>query len=188
MAQNATVFKAELQIADVDRGYYSDHALTIARHPSETDERMMVRLLAFALYADDALQFGKGISTDDEPALWHKDLTGAVDRWIEVGLPDERDLRRACGRARHVVVLAYGRTADAWWQQNSAGLGRLANLTVLSLPVAESRSLAALASRTMQLHATIQDGTILITTGTDALHVTPRVLQRAHGDTVPGGG
>lgn len=188
MAQNATVFKAEIRIADLDRPYYGSHTLTLARHPSETDERMMVRLLAFALYADDALVFGKGISTEDEPALWHKDLTGAVERWIEVGLPEERELRRACGRARQVAVLAYGRTADAWWQQNGDALARLPNLTVLSLPVAESRALSALASRTMHLHATIQDGTVLMVTGADALEIAPRVMKRAEGDAVLGSG
>jgi uncharacterized protein YaeQ len=110
MAIKATVFKADLQIADMDRHYYAGHALTLARHPSETDERMMVRLLAFALFADDALTFGKGMSSDDEPDLWHKDLTGEIKRWIEVGLPDERAIRKACGRG-DVVVISYGRAA-----------------------------------------------------------------------------
>src|SRR5476651_2124506 len=99
MALKATIFKADLQIADMDRGYYRDHALTLARHPSETDERMMVRLLAFALNADENLAFGKGLSAEDEPALWLRDLTGAIGLWIEVGLPDEKAVRKACGRA-----------------------------------------------------------------------------------------
>ena len=99
MALKATIFKAELQVSNVDRNYYGDHALTIARHPSETDERMMVRVLAFALHAHPALAFGKGIGADDEPDLWQKDLTGAVDLWIDVGQPDDRRIRRACGRA-----------------------------------------------------------------------------------------
>jgi len=103
MALKSTIFKAELSIADIDRGYYRDHALTIARHPSETDERMMMRILAFALHADDALEFGRGLSADDEPDVWRRDLTGAVEQWIEVGLPDERVVRKACGRARDVL-------------------------------------------------------------------------------------
>ena len=102
MAIKATVFKAALQVADMDRHYYAEHALTLARHPSKIDERMMVRLLAFALYAVDALTFGKGISGDGEPDLWHKDLTGAIVRWIEVGLPDKRAIRKASGRAKGV--------------------------------------------------------------------------------------
>jgi uncharacterized protein YaeQ len=117
MALKSTIFKAELSVADIDRGYYRDHILMIARHPSETDERMMVRLLAFALHADDALTFGRGLSTQDEPDVWRRDLTGAIEQWIDVGLPDEREVRKACGRAREVYVLAYGgRAVDLWWQ------------------------------------------------------------------------
>ena len=104
----STIFKAGLSIADVDRGYYRDHALTIAQHPSETEERMMVRLLAFALHADETLEFGRGLSTDGEPSLLRRDLTGAIEQWIDVGLPEEREVRKACGRAREVHVLAYG--------------------------------------------------------------------------------
>ena len=117
MAIKSTVFKATLQIADMDRHYYAEHALTLAQHPSETDERLMVRLLAFALYADAALAFGKGISSDDEADLWCKDLTGAIERWIIVGLPDERTVRKASGRADQVVVIGYGRSADIWCDQ-----------------------------------------------------------------------
>jgi uncharacterized protein YaeQ len=159
MALKSTIFKAELQIADLDRNYYQNHALTVARHPSETDERMMVRVLAFALYADSALAFGKGLSAEDEPDLWRKDLTGAIELWIEVGLPDEKRIRRACGRARQVVVLSYGgRVADMWWQQNQAALKRQDNLAVINLSPEDSRALAALAARGMQLQCTLQDG------------------------------
>ena len=128
MASNATVFKAVLQISDVDRGYYHDHALTLARHPSETDERMMVRLLAFVLHAHEALAFGRGLSTEDEPDLWQKDLTGAIELWIVVGQRDEKSIRQACGRAKQVFIYTYGgRGADLWWEQNRAKLVRLDN-------------------------------------------------------------
>lgn len=163
MAIKSTIFKAELQIADMDRNYYHDHALTIAQHPSETDERMIVRVLAFALHADEALSFGKGLSADDEPDLWQKDLTGAIELWIDVGLPDERLIRKACGRARQVVVYTYGgRGADIWWNQNGSKLERLNNLTVINLPETTSQALATLVQRTMQLQMTIQDGEIWI--------------------------
>lgn len=159
MALKSTIFKAELQIADLDRNSYQNHALTVARHPSETDERMMVRVLAFAMYADSTLAFGKGLSTEDEPDLWRKDLTGAIELWIEVGLPDEKRIRRACGRAAQVVVVTYGgRVADMWWQQNKGALQRQDNLTVINLPAEDSRALAALAARGMQLQCTLQDG------------------------------
>ena len=179
MAIKATVFKAALQIADMDRHYYADHALTLARHPSETDERMMVRLLAFALYADEALTFGKGMSSDEEPDLWHKDLTGAIERWIEVGLPDERILRKACGRAEQVVVIIYGRSADIWWNENRSKLQQLDKLTVLKLDSETTLALAALASRTMQLQCTIQEGHIMMTSDAGMIEVAPVVL---HGE------
>ncbi len=139
MALKSTIFKIELQIADMDRGYYADHALTIARHPSENDERMMARVLAFALHAHEALAFGRGLSADDEPDLWRRDLTGAIEQWIDVGQPDERLLRKACNRSQEVVLLTYGRTAEVWWAQNRNALERLANLRVLHLPAEMSQ-------------------------------------------------
>jgi uncharacterized protein YaeQ len=162
MAIKATIFKADLQIADIDRNYYADHALTLARHPSETDERMMVRLLAFALNAHAALSFGQGLSTDDEPDLWQKDLTGAIELWIDVGLPEEKQVRRACGRAGRVIVYTYGSGAEIWWGQNGARLARNRNLAVFRLPVPTTRDLARLAHRNMKLHCTIHDGQISV--------------------------
>jgi uncharacterized protein YaeQ len=178
MAPNATIFKALLHIADVDRHYYEDHPVTLARHPSETDERMMVRLLAFAFHAREALLFGRGLSTEDEPALWQKDLTGLIELWIEVGLPDEKTLRQACGRAKQVYVYAYGgRAADQWWKENVATLERLKNLSVMNLSPEGSRALAGLAQRNMELHCTIQDGQVLIGDGTTAVQVEVTTLK-----------
>lgn len=178
MAIKSTIFKAELQIADMDRNYYHDHALTIAQHPSETDERMMVRLLAFALHADEALSFGKGLSADDEPDLWKKDLTGTIELWIDVGLPDEKLIRKACGRARQVIVYTYGgRGADIWWNQNSSKLERLNNLTVINLPETTSQGLATLVQRTMQLQMTVQDEEIWISDDKFRIQVEPAKLK-----------
>jgi len=177
MAIKATVFKAALQIADMDRHYYADHALTLARHPSETDERMMVRLLAFALYADELLAFGKGMSNDEEPDLWQKDLTGAIERWIDVGLPDERAIRKACGRAAQVVVISYGRAAPIWWNENRSKLQRLSNLTVLNLANETTQALAALANRNMQLQCNIQENDIMMTSAAGMIEVEPEVWQ-----------
>ena len=172
MAPNATIFKALLHIADVDRHYYEDHTVTLARHPSETDERMMVRLLAFAFHAHETLLFGRGLSAEAEPALWQKDLTGLIELWIEVGLPDEKALRQACGRAQQVCVYSYGgRAADQWWKENVAALERLKNLTVMNLSPEGSRALAGLAQRNMELHCTIQDGQLLIGDGTNAVQI-----------------
>jgi uncharacterized protein YaeQ len=177
MALKSTIFRMALQVADVDRGYYADHPLTIARHPSETDERMMLRVLAFALHADPGLTFGKGLSTDDEPDLWRRDLTGAIRLWIDVGLPDEKLVRRACGRAEEVVIYAYGRGAELWWSRSQAVLGRSQNLRVLSVPAATGRDLAQLAQRTMQLQCTIQDGHVWLGDKDAAVEVALTTLQ-----------
>lgn len=179
MALRSTVYKAALQVADMDRGYYAEHALVVARHPSETDERMMVRLLAFALNADEALAFGRGLSADDEPDLWRKDLTGAVDLWIEVGLPDEKWLRKACARARQVGLYAYGRTADAWWRQNRDKLARLDNLQVFRLAADDTAALARLADRNMQLQCNVQDGEAWVGNGVEDVRVMPEKLHPA---------
>lgn len=172
MATNATIFKVTLQIADMDRNYYQDHVLTLARHPSETDERMMVRVLAFARHAHEALVFGRGISVGDEPDLWQKDLTGNIELWIEVGQPDEKEIRRACGRARQVVIYTYGgRGVDLWWEQNRGKLERAENLTVLNLSLDLSRALAKLTQRNMQLQCTLQEGQVWIGDGNVAMQI-----------------
>lgn len=177
MALKATVYKVELSIADLERGYYAEHNLTIARHPSETDERMMVRLFAFALFADEALSFGKGLCVEDEPDLWQRDLTGAIERWIDVGQPDEKWIRKACGRAREVVVIPYGRAADIWWNGLRNKVARLANLTVLNLEPEAAPALAALTGRSMRLQCTVQDGQVWITDGEATVLIEPRRLQ-----------
>jgi uncharacterized protein YaeQ len=159
MALRATIYKADLNVADNDRGYYGSHSVTVARHPSETDERMMVRLLAYAVFADDTetLTFTKGLSDTDEPDLWRLDLTGAVTQWIEIGLPDERRLLKACGRADDVVVIAYGRNAQLWWDGVKNKLSRTNKLRAFVLDVEGTLALASLAQRKMVLNINIQD-------------------------------
>jgi uncharacterized protein YaeQ len=179
MAIKATIFRAELSIANIDRGYYADHSLTIARHPSETDERMMVRLLAFALHAAPGLEFGRGLSSEDEPDLWQRDLTGAIDRWIEVGLPDEREVRKACGRAREVDVLAYGgRAVELWWEDGRKTLERQERLAVSEVPTEASRALAQMADRSMTMQVTIQHEHISITDNETSIGTELQVLKR----------
>jgi uncharacterized protein YaeQ len=180
MASNATIFKATVQISDMDRQYYQDHALTLARHPSETDERMMVRLLAFVLHADEALSFGPGLNTEEEPALWRKDLTGAIDLWIDVGQPDEKTIRQACGRAKQVYIYTYGGSgADQWWGKNLATFERLNNLAVMNLPLDGSRALTTLAQSSIQLQCTIQEGQIWLGNGITTAHIELAILKHA---------
>ncbi|GGE66294.1 hypothetical protein GCM10011533_18200 [Streptosporangium jomthongense] len=177
MALKATVFKATLNIADMDRHYYADHHLTIAQHPSENDERMMIRLLAFALNANENLEFTKGLSTDDEPELWQKSLSDEIELWIELGLPDESRLRKACNRARQVILYAYGgRAVPLWLEKNQTKLTRFDNLTIINLPAESTERLAGLAERNMNYQVTIQDGEVSFSNEDTLASITPEPL------------
>lgn len=177
MALKSTVFKAELQVSDLDRGHFAEYALTVARHPSETDDRMMVRVLAFALFAGPDLVFGKGLSSEDDCALQEIDPSGVLRTWIEVGQPDESRIRKGCNKADRAVVLSYGsRAVDVWWQQISPLLARFDNLTVLRLTAEETQALGQLAERTMKLSCTIQEGTIWLACGDRSIELSPEIL------------
>lgn len=174
MALKSTVYRLQLNIADMDRDYYADHNLTLACHPSETEERLMVRVLAFALYASEDLQFTRGLSSEDEPDLWRKDLTGDILHWIELGMPDETRIRKGCHRAARATVITYGDRAPAiWWEKIRASLQRFDNLDVLNIPEETSQALAALADRGMELQVSIQDGAVWISAGDSQLEVRP---------------
>ena len=176
MALTATTFRVELAISDMDRNYYATHALTLAQHPSETDDRMMVRLLAFALHADERLVFGKGISNPEEPDLWRKDLTGEVDEWIDLGQPDEQRIRKACGRARHVVVVNYaGRAADVWWEKNRTAFLRVNNLSVIDIATPAVEALTTLIARNMRLQCMIQDRQVQIFGDDKSISIDPSI-------------
>jgi len=180
MAIKATIFKVKLQVADMDRAYYDDLSLTIAQHSSETDERTMIRLLAFALHASEGLKFTEGISAEDEPDIWRKSLSGEIEIWIDVGLPDEKRIRKACNRAKTVYIYAYGgRTVQTWWQPIAENLSRHKNLKVIILPPTATRSLGELAQRTMALQCTIQDGQIWIGDSINNVFVEPEILYGA---------
>ncbi|MEO7495420.1 MAG: YaeQ family protein [Massilia sp.] len=171
MALKATIYKADLQLADMDRNVYDTCSLTLARHPSETDERMMIRLLAYAIHANEALTFTKGLFDTDEPDLWQKDLTGAIELWIEVGQPDEKRLMKACGRSAKVIVYSYSATSHIWYKQIANKLERAKNLTVINIPAEASVQLEKLCNRNMQLQCTIQDGQIWLTDSVDTVLV-----------------
>lgn len=182
MALKSTIYKAQLAVADIDHGYYADHALTLARHPSETDERMMVRLAALAFHAhelqtvcggDGTLAFGKGLSDPDEPDVWLRDFTGATRRWIEVGQPDEVAMTKACRQADQVAVYAFHHAAEVWWKGVETKLTRLANLQVWRVPAEVSQELAKLAQRSMQLQATLQEGVLMLGDGQRTVDIEP---------------
>lgn len=182
MALRSTVFKASLQIADIDHGYYADHTLTLARHPSETDERMMLRLAALAFQAhqlqdlcggDATLAFGAGLSDPDEPDVWLRDFTGRTRLWIEVGQPEEKPLLKACARADAVVLYAFSHAAEVWWKGIGNKLGKAQNLEVWRVPAVTSQALAALAQRSMQLQATLQEGVLSLGDATQHIDIEP---------------
>lgn len=177
MALKATICKAELGIADMDRHYYADHALTIAQHPSENNERLMLRLLAFALFANERLEFTRGISTDDEPDLWQKNYHDEIELWIDLGQPSEKRLRKACGKAQRVVVISYGGgSAEHWWQQHQAYCERFTNLTVLYITPEQSATLLPLQQKSMRLQFNIQEDDVSISGDSEQANCTPIVL------------
>lgn len=176
MAPNATVYKCELQVSDMDRHYYASHNLTLAQHPSETEARLMARLLAFALHADDRLEFGKGLSDEDEPALWRRDYTGDIEQWIELGHPDESRLRKASGRARDVVVVTYaGHASELWWTRNAQALSKLRSLTVIDLAPDDVDAAVTMLARGMRLTAMVQDGELQLMDETRSIAMRPVV-------------
>ncbi|MEY4863356.1 MAG: hypothetical protein RLZ51_1451 [Pseudomonadota bacterium] len=184
MALRATVHKLDLSIADIDRGVYGDHSLTLALHPSETAERMMLRVLAFILHADADLRFGPGLSSEGEADLLLSDPTGRIRLWVEVGLPESKWIRKAASQADAVSVLAYGgHKAEVWWRAQQADLERFDALEVILIAPEQSAALAALAARTMRLQATVQEGQVWVSASDDpgkaAVLIEPQHLRRA---------
>ena len=182
MALKSTIFKANVAIADIDHAYYADHQLTLARHPSETDERMMIRLVALALNAhrlqtecggDGVLAFGAGLSNPEDPDVSLRDFTGQTRLWIEVGQPEDKPLAKACGKSDQVSVYCFHHAAEVWWRGIETKLTRLQNLSVYRVPTVASLALAALAQRSMQLQATIQEGTLMLGDGSRSVDIEP---------------
>ncbi|MCS6762753.1 MAG: YaeQ family protein [Candidatus Protistobacter heckmanni] len=177
MALRSTIYKADLQIADMDRNYYGSHALTVARHPSETDERMMVRILTFALNAEEALAMSKGLSGPDEPDIWAKDLTGAIEHWIDLGQPDEKRMSKASSRATRATVYPFGPAADVWWKPLENKVARLDNLRIVRIAARSAQALAGLAERGMELQVTVQDGQAWVSSAKDSVEVELETLK-----------
>ena len=176
MALSATICKADLNIVDMDRHYYQQHSLTVAQHPSENDERLMIRLLAFALHADEFLSFTKGLSTDDEPDLWQKSLSGEIELWIELGLPSEKRLKKACGRAQQVILYSYGTgSAEQWWKQIQPQVSRFKNLSVRHLDSSITRELASGMRRNLDIQVSIQDSEVTWDSDQKTLSFRPEV-------------
>ena len=162
MALKSSIYKAKLNVTDMDRHVYQEFPLTIACHPSETEARMMLRILAFAMHANERLEFGRGISTDNEPDLWQKSLSDDIELWIDLGAPDESLIRKASGRAKKVILYAYGdRSASVWWSKQERAFKRFSNLRVVQISDDSLNALAELASSNMSLQCVIEDGQVV---------------------------
>ena len=174
MAQKSTIYKVELSVSDMDRHYYETHKLTVAKHPSETDERLMVRLVAFALNAHEQLELTKGLSTDDEPDIWQKSLSDELELWVSLGLPSEKIIRQSCGKANAVIVYCYGgKTAEVWWDKIKNSTTRFDNLQVVNLAETDTHALENLAHRTMKLQVNIQDSEVMVSANDTVVYLTP---------------
>ncbi len=174
MAQNATIYKVELSVSDMDRHYYETHKLTVAKHPSETDKRLMVRILAFALNAHENLEMTKDLSTDDEPDIWQKSLNGELELWVTLGLPGDKIIRQSCGKAKEVIVYSYGgRTAEMWWEKTQNSTTRFDNLQVINFSEQNISELEELANRSMALQVNIQDGDVMVSVDNSIVYLTP---------------
>ncbi len=178
MALGATICKAELNIVDMDRHYYQQHSLTLAQHPSETDQRLMIRLLVFALHASESLSFTKGLSTDDEPDLWQKSLSDDIELWIELGLPSEKRLKKACGRSQQVIVYTYG-SAEMWWKQMQPQLARFKNISVYHLQPEITEILQTMKQRNLDIQVSIQDQEVTWHSEDQSLSFIPEVKVKA---------
>ena len=179
MALKATIYKANVELSDLDRQIYRSASTVIARHPSENNERLMIRLLAFALNlpGDDdngPLEFAKDMWEADEPALWQKDLTGKMIHWIEVGQPDDKRIMRVCARSARVSIYSFG--PENWWPGIVNKVSRAQNLEVWQVDASQSQALSDLAQRTMSLQVTVQDGAVDVSDDSHSVEVTPRRL------------
>ena len=171
MAANATIYKANVNIANMDTHYYAERSLTLAKHPSENDLRLMVRLLAFMFNANEDLVFCKGISQDDEPDLWQKDLSGDLQLWIDLGQPDEKRIKKACGRSKKVIIYLYQEgMAASWFKQNQKLLNRFNNLSVIYVNI--EGNIEELCERSMTLQANISDGELSLINEDNTVSIT----------------
>ncbi|WP_415406060.1 YaeQ family protein [Sulfurovum sp. CS9] len=174
MATKATIYKALLNIANMDSHYYAEHNLTMAKHPSETDLRLMIRLIAFILNADEELVFCKGISQEDEPDLWKKSLGGDIELWIDLGQPDEKRIKKACGRSEQVIIYTYQEgMAASWWKSIETSLTRFSNLQVIYLEI--EGDIEVLAKRAMNLQANILDGELTLIEDEESVVVREKI-------------
>jgi uncharacterized protein YaeQ len=174
MALPSTIYRVNIQLSDVDRGVYESLQATVARHPSETEERLVARLLAYALFYEPELTFTRGISAGDEPDLWVKGPDDRVLLWVEVGLPEADRVVKAGRHAEWVVLIACGRALPNWEQQQLPRLAGVSNLTIVRFDQAFINALAATLDRSISWSVTITDGNLYINVGAETFETVFR--------------
>ncbi|PUE65463.1 YaeQ family protein [Arcobacter caeni] len=175
MATKSTIHKAFLNIANMDTNYYNEHNLTLALHPSETELRLMARIVAFILNANEELTFCKGIAEDDEPDLWEKDFGGDIKLWIELGQPDEKRIKKACGRSEKVIIYTYQENmALPWFKKIENNLSRFKNLSIINLNMDED--IEELMQRSMNLQCNISDSELSLISSDKDMIITQNIL------------
>lgn len=177
MALKATIYKANIELADMDRNYYDSLQLTLAQHPSETDQRLMVRLISYILNAHADLQFGKGVSDEDEAAIWQINYSDEIALWIELGQLDEKRLKKACNKSAEVKLYCYGSSVETWWAQSQNALNKLPKLSIEQFSMSTTDSLVKLLSRTMEFQCSIQDGQLWLSYGDESLLIETNTLK-----------
>jgi len=177
MALKATINKATIHLSDMDRNYYDTLQLTIAQHPSETDQRLMIRLIAYVLNAHENLEFGKGVSDEDEAALWQINYSDVIELWIELGQLDEKRIKKACNRSQKVKLYCYGSSVDTWWSQSASKMRQFSKLSIEQFSEETSSALAKLISRNMEFQCSIQDNQLWLTSGDETLLIETIKLQ-----------
>ena len=162
MALPSTIYRASIQLSNIDRGVYESLQATVAKHPSETDERFVARLLAWAIFHEPELTFTKGICATDEPDIWVTGPDGRVRFWVEVGLPEADRIVKASRHAERVALLACGRALSSWSQQHLPKVAGCSNLTVVSLDQAFINTLASRLERSITWAMTITEGMVYL--------------------------
>jgi uncharacterized protein YaeQ len=180
MALSATIYKFDIDLNDLDRNHYAFYSHHVALHPSETVERMVIRILAFCLNASETLTFTKGLSTDSEPDLWQKNYSDDIELWIELGTPDDKRIKKACNQSDQVILYAYGgQGVDTWWNNFSKHAYKFENLAIYRIDLAMVEKFTQGLERTMALSCMIQDGQITLSANNEMYEFSLELLKEA---------
>ena len=171
MALKSSVYKANVSLANLNTHYYEDIVLTMALHPSETEERLMYRLLAFLYSAHERLEVTVGLDNPDLPDIWQKNYTGDIEHWIDIGYPDEKKIKKAIGRSDLVSIFNYNSfKAKVWFGKNKSLLENK-KVQVFHLEEEIQGSLETLVQRSMALNCMIEDNHIFLSNDSERIQI-----------------